>query len=200
MTDRPLDGVAIDVQAVLNGIGDPIMQQSVSLHSYLVTRPTGRAVRMAIEAQLPGPGQVALSVIDFSEVRLIDYSCADEVVAKLLQRYLEAGEPDAYFVFRGIGEAQWEQIISVLERQGLAAVHQTESGSFELLGVRSDAEHSLWLRIEGKGAVEPDGLDAIFEGDHDGAVLDSILSRGLAFRAPQSGRVHALSRLVQHLL
>ncbi|MGY8779497.1 MAG: hypothetical protein ACKVIN_15440, partial [Longimicrobiales bacterium] len=78
MTDRPIEPVSIDVREVLKGVGDDLMQQSVTLHSYLVTRPTGRAVRMAIETQLPGAGHLSLSVIDFSEVMLIDFSCADE--------------------------------------------------------------------------------------------------------------------------
>lgn len=49
----------------------------------LVTRSTGRAVRTSIQARLTSrPGSIAL--IDFSDVGLVDFSCADEVVAKLL--------------------------------------------------------------------------------------------------------------------
>lgn len=195
-----MDSISIDVQAVLDGIGDPVMKQSVSLHSYLITRPTGRAVRMAIEAQLPGPGRLSLSVIDFSEVRLIDYSCADEVVAKLLQQYLAEPARDAFFVLRGIGEAQWEQIFAVLERQSLAAVIETAEGGFDLMGIRSDEEHEVWLRLEGEGMVEAEDVGRLYSAPHGADALDSILNRGLAFRAPQSGRVHALSRLVQQLL
>ena len=73
------------------------------LYSDLVTRPTGAAVRDGIEKQLADLGERSLTVIDFSHVRLLDYSCADEIVAKLLMRYagLDATTPpprDAYFI------------------------------------------------------------------------------------------------------
>jgi len=195
--------IAIDVQAVLHGIGEELrkdmMPQSVSLHSYLITRPTGRAVRMAIETQLPGAGRLSLSLIDFSEVILIDFSCADEVVAKLLQQYVDEQPPNAFFVFKGVEEAQSDQILTVLERQGLAAVVENGEGAFSLVGVRTDAEAEVWGRIEARGSVSPDEVDDVLGAPADVEAFASLLARGLAFRA-ETGRVHALSQLVHHLL
>ena len=62
------------------------------LYSDLVTRPTGAAVRDGIEKQLAELGDRSLTVIDFSHVRLLDYSCADEIVAQLLMRYVRADD------------------------------------------------------------------------------------------------------------
>jgi hypothetical protein len=204
MSGRPIDPIAIDVRAVLNDIGEEVhadlMQQSVSLHSYLVTRPTGRAVRMAIETQLPGAGSLSLSVIDFSEVTVIDFSCADEVVAKLLQQYLASEPPDAFFIFRGVHEEQRDQILAVLTRQGLAAVVEREPGHFHLMGELSADEERVWGRLEEHGNVDAEQIETVFDGHDDRATLTSLFTRGLAFRSPKSGRVHALSRLVQHLL
>jgi hypothetical protein len=45
MTDARFDPVWIDV-------GQVLQRTVASLYAHLVTRPTGRAVRMAIEAQL----------------------------------------------------------------------------------------------------------------------------------------------------
>ena len=56
------------------------------LYTDLVTRPTGAAVRDGIEKQLAELGDRTLTVIDFSYVGLLDYSCADEIVAKLVPR------------------------------------------------------------------------------------------------------------------
>src|SRR5687768_7069016 len=83
-----------------------LVQRSVaSLYSHLVTRPTGRALRLGIETQIGDIGTVCLSVLDFTQVVVLDYSCADEVVAKLIQRYAAEDRPaDAYFVARGLGE------------------------------------------------------------------------------------------------
>ena len=69
----------IDVHAVL--------RRSVSgSYTDLVTRPTGRAVREGIEQAIVAEASIAR--IDFTGVGCIDYSCADEIVAKLLRERL----------------------------------------------------------------------------------------------------------------
>ncbi|MDX1646110.1 MAG: hypothetical protein R3304_03105 [Longimicrobiales bacterium] len=192
MKDRPIDPIAIDV-------GEVLQKSVTSLYSSLVTRPTGRAVRMAIETQLQGAGTLSLSLIDFSEVVIIDFSCADEVVAKLLQQFLDDDARDAFFVFRGVHEPHLDQIEVVLARQGLAAVVETRPGVFELVGVHTEEEGSAWRTLEARGTVEPAEANILFP-EEGTAALDSLLRRRLAFRSPSSGRIHALSHLVAHLL
>ena len=70
----------IDVSSVLR-------RTVCDLYSNLVTRPTGAAVRTEIENLLAAWRGPSLTVIDFSHVNLLDFSCADEVVAKLLLRF-----------------------------------------------------------------------------------------------------------------
>src|SRR2546429_295699 len=83
--------------------------------------------RGQIERLLSESTERALTVIDFSQVSIIDFSCADEVVAKLLLRYGVDDPPqDAYFVFRGVTEDHRDAIESVLERHGLALVLEVE--------------------------------------------------------------------------
>jgi len=193
MTELPLDPIAIDV-------GSLVKRTVTSLYSHLVTRPTGRAVRMAIENQLAGVGERSLSMIDLSEVTILDFSCADEVVAKLLQRYLEVDAHEAFFVFCGVHGPHRDQIQVVLERQKLAAVAETGEGSFELLGVPGDDEREAWNRLEEQGMVGSDEVLSMYPEQGERDALDRIVERRLAFRSPISGRYHALSRLVQHLL
>ena len=102
---------------------------SCDLYSNLVTRPTGAAVRGQIERLLDDAHERTLTVIDFSQVSMIDFSCADEVIAKLLMRY-EADDPprDAYFLFRGVTDEHWDAIEAVLERHGLALVLEQADG------------------------------------------------------------------------
>ena len=61
-----------------------VLRETVNTpYSDLVTRATGAAVRTSIRATIAArPGGTAL--LDFSEIGLVDFSCADEVVAKLL--------------------------------------------------------------------------------------------------------------------
>ncbi len=193
MTDVPFDPISIDV-------GEVLQKTVTSLYAHLITRPTGRAVRMAIETQLQSAGHRSLSLIDFSEVVIIDFSCADEVVAKLIQRYHGDEVHEAFFVFRGVGEPHRDQIEVVLERQGLAAVAETGPGTFQLLGVHTHGEMQVWTLLEERGSVSVDDVDDLFAEAAERAALESLATRGLAFRSPTTGRVHALSRLVEHLM
>lgn len=193
MSDLPLDPIAIDVGTVLR-------RTATSLYAHLVTRPTGRAVRMAIESRLGGAGPTSLSLIDFSEVTILDFSCADEVVAKLLQRYADPAGHEAFFVFRGVHEPHRDQVEYVLQRQGLVAVAETGTARFELLGARTETEERVWSGLEELGFVAPDTEITHPGADFDRAALEALVSRRVAFKSPVSGRVHALSHLVRHLL
>jgi len=107
-----------------------VLRQSVSqTYSHLVTRPTGAAVREYIERQLnahSGDGEVA--IIDFSHVGMMDFSCADEIVAKLVLQHL--GHP-RQFVFSGLTESHIEAIDAVLERHGLSLVsHEADARTY----------------------------------------------------------------------
>ena len=63
-------------------------------------------MRGQIERLLGDVEDRSLTVIDLTHVGMIDFSCADEVIAKLVLRYCEDDPPhDAYFLFRGITES-----------------------------------------------------------------------------------------------
>jgi len=126
-----------------------------SFYSNLVTRPTGRAVRMGVEQQLAeaaASGGVCLSILDFSQVNVLDYSCADEIVAKLLLRYSGTDRPvDAYFLARGLREHHLECVEAVLERHRLLLVSTHRDGSAELLGPTNQAERRCWTLLSERG-------------------------------------------------
>jgi hypothetical protein len=112
----------IDVHAVL--------QESVSgVYADLVTRPTGRVVRERIERVIAAvESDVAVARIDFTGVGCIDYSCADEIVAKLLQ-----GRP-AVLVLTGVSEGHREAIEPVLAGHRLAVVIERRDGTLDAVG------------------------------------------------------------------
>ena len=126
-----------------------VLRQSVcDLYSNLVTRPTGAAVRTEIEQLIAGTPGPSLTVIDFSHVGLLDYSCADEVVAKLLLRFSTEPAPcDAYFVFRGMQESHLHAIEAALARYGLALVFESHDGRTVLVGAIDDDEHRVWETV-----------------------------------------------------
>jgi hypothetical protein len=126
-----------------------LVQRSVaSLYSHLVTRPTGRALRLGIESQIGEIGSSCLSILDFTQVVVLDYSCADEAVAKLLQRYQTDDRPaDVYFVARGLGEQHRDPIDEVLLRHDLALVAEV-AGEFTLLGRCDGSEFDAWQALQ----------------------------------------------------
>lgn len=139
----------IDVSSVLR------QTLACDLYSNLVTRSTGAAVRTQIEHLVSESRDRALTVIDFSQVSMIDFSCADEIVAKLLMRYASDDAPqDAYFVFRGVSDDHWDAIESVLDRHGLALVVEHD-GFVRVVGVLSDDERLAWEATYRIGPADP---------------------------------------------
>jgi hypothetical protein len=186
--DLRLDACSVDVRAIL--------QRSVaSLYSHLVTRPTGRAVRLAIETQLGELSRPALSLVDLSAVSVLDYSCADEVVAKLLLRDVAVNE-EVFFVLAGVQNHHREPIEAVLERHRLAVVAETATARFELIGFWSEGERALWEVVESRRRVSAAELPDI-TGDAEARTwLDLLVRRRLLFRDPILGDLHALSSLL----
>lgn len=175
----------------------PLVRESVaSLYSHLVTRPTGRAVRLAIEAMLAEAGEPTITLVDLTEITILDYSCADEVVARLLRRYSDLDRPrEAFFVFRGVQERHRDPIQAVLERQRLAAVSQRHDGSAELLGTLDEDESAVWRLIETEGVVPDERSDDVFGNGSLRTAVDRLVERRLIF-SDAAGAMHALSRLV----
>lgn len=98
----------------------------------LVTRPTGAAVRGYIQKAIAG-SEAPTTMLDFTEVGLLDFSCADEIVAKLL---LDTDPGiDRYVMLLGTREDHTEAIDHVLNNHALAiAVVTSPDEPPQLLG------------------------------------------------------------------
>jgi len=141
----------IDVGAILEAAYQPV-------YNDLVTRATGRAVRSGIEARLTARQAGVLTIIDFSRVGLIDFSCADEIVATLVRR--ACGDAPGYegcFLFDGITDDHLDAIEQVLERDRLALVVRTTGpGVHRLIGVVDPVEREVWeFVVRERGADVP---------------------------------------------
>jgi hypothetical protein len=116
-----------------------ILRQSVAgFYGDLVTRPTGRAVRERIELALETlEAEPPIAVIDFTGVGCLDFSCADEIVAKLLRDRV------CVLVLRGMTESHREVIEPVLETAGLMAFAAAPDGVLAPVGPGAGAEALL---------------------------------------------------------
>lgn len=134
-----------------------VLKTSVcDLYSNLVTRPTGAAVRIEIERRLDTIGDRALAILDFSHVGLLDFSCADEIVAKLLLQYVSLDIPrrEVYFLFYGMSESHMDAIEAVLERHGLALVTQRAHESPFLMGIIDGDQRQIWETMRDLGSAK----------------------------------------------
>jgi hypothetical protein len=102
--------------------------------SDLVTRQSGQVIRERVEKDIEKEKDREIIALDFSKVGIIDYSCADEVVAKLISRLLSGEYGDKYIVLTGLNENQKENIEVALDRKELAVLAQMRDGKQVLLG------------------------------------------------------------------
>jgi hypothetical protein len=131
-----------------------LLRETVTLpYPCLVTRPTGAAVRGRIEAAL-ARSTCHTAWLDFSDVELLDLSCADEVVAKLL--LAEPPTPPPFLVLVGLREEQHEAIEHVLTHHRLA-VTATRYGADQpcLLGWASADARAVFDALIERGAAGP---------------------------------------------
>jgi hypothetical protein len=155
------------------------------LYSNLVTRPTGAAVRTEIEHLIAESDGHTLTMIDFSHVGLLDYSCADEVVAKLLLRFSNASS-DAYFVFRGMQESHLDAIEAALSRYGLALVLERHDGRSQLVGDVADDEQRAWEALDRLGTADAATIAESLGADANAErLLNGLLERRLLRRLDQ---------------
>jgi len=100
----------------------------------LVTRNSGQVIRERIERDIVKEDEGTVVRLDFSKIGIVDYSCADEIVAKLVSRLLSGEYGDKYIVLTGLNENQKENLEVALERKGLAVMGRMKDGENVLLG------------------------------------------------------------------
>ena len=97
--------------------------------SDLVTRPSGQVIRERVERDIEKEDDGAVIALDFSKIGIVDYSCADEIVAKVISRLLSGEYGDRYIVLSGLNENQKENIEVALERKDLSAMGEMRDNS-----------------------------------------------------------------------
>ena len=96
-------------------------------------RSRGIKVRGSIERTLKAEERALLVFLDFSGVGPIDFSWADEVVAKMISRLWSGEYGEKFMVLKGLSASQAENISVALERKRLAAL-VTGSEGWKVIG------------------------------------------------------------------
>ncbi|MFZ3121883.1 MAG: STAS-like domain-containing protein [Thermodesulfovibrionales bacterium] len=128
--------------------------------SDLVTRQSGQVIRERIERDIASEKDGEVIALDFSKIGVIDYSCADEIVAKLISR-LQSGEyGDKYIVLTGLNENQKENIEVALERKDLAVMAEMKNGKKILIGSLNNYLQETLNFVSKKGKITANDLSA----------------------------------------
>ena len=148
---------------------DELIGEVVTVRSRnLVTRPTGVAVRDRVVFRLRD--QRGDAWLDFSRVGVVDFSCADEVVAKLLTLLEEL--PVSRVALIGLHAHHAEAIDHALDRQGLTILAlRADEGPPCLLGQVCDDLRDAFGALKRLGRATPDRVAATLAWSVDRAAL-----------------------------
>jgi hypothetical protein len=162
--------MVIDLKTILRDTGS-------SAYGDLVTRPTGKAVRGGIEKALRHTDGHRVAVIDFTTVRTLDFSCADEIVGKLLLEH----QGVRYFLLTGVSAAHCDAIEPVLERHGLAVAARDRDGRVTVLGPLDETARRTFVALSAAGPARPDELASSLAADPRDVerALEVLQDRGL---------------------
>ena len=174
-----------------DGVGSPdgagAVVSRAQLYSCLVTRQTGRAVRLSIQEQLTGRSGPVVTVLDFHEVSVIDFSCADEVAAKLVDEAAgreDGREEELFLLFTGMEEHHLDPVESALRRRELVVSAERADGTPLVLGELDAAARRAWEWLADAGGGGAADVARALELDADAAadVLRALHRRRLVLR------------------
>ncbi len=168
--------------------------------SDLVTRQSGQVIRERIKRDIEKEKDGEVIALDFSKIGVIDYSCADEIVAKLMSRLLSNEYGDKYILLAGLNDNQKENIEVALERKDLAVIADMKNGEKILLGnLNNYLKETLELIVK-KGKITAKELSEIMklEANTSGTRLLNLHKKRLVKRIDEikdGGRVWVYERL-----
>ncbi len=168
--------------------------------SDLVTRQSGQVIRERIKRDIEKEKDGEVIALEFSKIGVIDYSCADEIVAKLMSRLLSNEYGDKYILLAGLNDNQKENIEVALERKDLAVIADMKNGEKILLGnLNNYLKETLELIVK-KGKITAKELSEIMklEANTSGTRLLNLHKKRLVKRIDEikdGGRVWVYERL-----
>lgn len=128
---------------------------------HIVTRETGRKIRAAAAQRLRALEGGGLLTLDFSGTGIIDYSCADEFVAKLLTRLIAGEYGEKYLRLSNLNPSQKENIDVALERKRLPSILVNPDRTWQCLGTIKPYLKETLRIVMTRGRVSARDLSAL---------------------------------------
>ena len=154
----------------------------------LVTRQSGQVIRERIERDISREKDGEVIALDFSKIGVIDYSCADEIVAKLISRLTSSEYGDKYIVLTGLSENQKENIEVALERKDLSVMAEMNGEKILIGSLNNYLKETLNL-ILNKGRITSSELSEALKlpANTSGTRLLNLYKKRLVRRISERG-------------
>ena len=156
--------------------------------SDLVTRQSGQVIRERIERDISREKDGEVIALDFSKIGVIDYSCADEIIAKLISRLTSSEYGDKYIVLTGLSENQKENIEVALERKDLSVMAEMNGEKILIGSLNNYLKETLNL-ILNKGRITSSELSEALKlpANTSGTRLLNLYKKRLVRRISERG-------------
>ena len=115
-------------------------------------RDRGKEIREKVAKLIDAAPADRVLPVDFSSVRYLDFSCADELFGKLLSR-LAADLAGRYLVLTGLLPTARENVDAALKLRKLACVSRMSGGEAEVLGEPPPELLETWKLARDRGAL-----------------------------------------------
>ena len=154
----------------------------------LVTRQSGQVIRERIERDITKEPDGEVIALDFSKIGVIDYSCADEIIAKLISRLTSSEYGDKYIVLTGLSENQKENIEVALERKDLSVMAEMNGEKILIGSLNNYLKETLNL-ILNKGRITSSELSEALKlpANTSGTRLLNLYKKRLVRRISERG-------------
>ncbi|OGW01697.1 MAG: hypothetical protein A2889_00800 [Nitrospinae bacterium RIFCSPLOWO2_01_FULL_39_10] len=154
----------------------------------LVTRQSGQVIRERIERDISREKDGEVIALDFSKIGVIDYSCADEIIAKLISRLTSSEYGDKYIVLTGLSENQKENIEVALERKDLSVMAEMNGEKILIGSLNNYLKETLNL-ILNKGRITSSELSEALKlpANTSGTRLLNLYKKRLVRRISERG-------------
>ena len=154
----------------------------------LVTRQSGQGIRERIERDISREKDAEVIALDFSKIGVIDYSCADEIIAKLISRLTSSEYGDKYIVLTGLSENQKENIEVALERKDLSVMAEMNGEKILIGSLNNYLKETLNL-ILNKGRITSSELSEALKlpANTSGTRLLNLYKKRLVRRISERG-------------
>jgi len=153
-------------------------------------RREGRALADRLLAQLAASEPDSILPVDFGQVRFMDFSCADELLTRVLRR-IRSGELGTRFILlQNLAPSVEENLVAVCALRDLVCPQRTQEGKIALLGKIGPELAATYQLAVRKGRITAREVLAIAPGVGISAIsnrLAKLQTLGLLVRTREGG-------------